>query len=144
MLFRMFDITNKEMLGRLIVFITALVCFWISTYMIRSERKLLKKCVITKGTVKEIGKKFIDSRTKRYQYYPVIEFDTNNGPVNFHANEGFGGSSYEVGEQVEILYNPKNPKEAQINKFTYKWGLITLLITVGAVNVLLLIVSLLP
>ncbi|EFL36967.1 predicted protein [Streptomyces viridochromogenes DSM 40736] len=54
--------------------------------------------------------------------YPVIEFTSNDGtPRKFRDAAGTNPPSYEVGEQVEVLYRADSPEDARINGFASLW-----------------------
>ena len=55
-------------------------------------------------------------------YYPHISFETENDKnINFRSSVGTNPPSYSVGDSVEILYDPKNPQNAQIKSFVSQW-----------------------
>ncbi len=54
-------------------------------------------------------------------YSPVIEFDANGETYSFEGDNASYPPAYEVGEQVNIIYDPANPDTAQINKWTERW-----------------------
>lgn len=48
-------------------------------------------------------------------YYPVVEFRSEDGRGHsVQLTEGSSPASYEVGEDVTVLYNPEHPLEARI------------------------------
>src|SRR5689334_15943186 len=52
-------------------------------------------------------------------YYPVVEYRSSEG--RFHSvqlTEGSSPASYEVGEDVTILYDPQHPLDARIKSFS--------------------------
>ncbi|MEV4925001.1 DUF3592 domain-containing protein [Streptomyces roseoverticillatus] len=54
--------------------------------------------------------------------YPVIEFTSADGtPRKFQDSAGSNPPSYEVGEQVEVLYRADSPEDARINGFASLW-----------------------
>ncbi|MCC3773838.1 DUF3592 domain-containing protein [Streptomyces sp. UNOB3_S3] len=54
--------------------------------------------------------------------YPVIEFTPADGtPRKFRDSAGSNPPSYEVGEQVEVLYRPGSPEDARIKGFLSLW-----------------------
>jgi len=51
-------------------------------------------------------------------YYPVVEFSANDGKRrSVQLNEGSSSPQYEVGDEVEVLYDPKHPLDARIKSF---------------------------
>ena len=67
-------------------------------------------------------------------YYPVIEFKPNDGPAT-RFTDGVGAlpPDYEVGAQVEVLYNPADVHDAQLNSWMRLWFAPTLLAGIGVV-----------
>lgn len=54
-------------------------------------------------------------------YSPVIEFNVNGQTYSFEGDSASNPPAYEVGEEVSVLYHPKDPDTAQINKWTERW-----------------------
>jgi len=51
-------------------------------------------------------------------YYPVVEFVAMDGKRrSVKLNEGSSSPSYEVGEEVTVLYEPDHPSDARIKSF---------------------------
>ncbi|MER6015450.1 DUF3592 domain-containing protein [Streptomyces bluensis] len=54
--------------------------------------------------------------------YPVVEFTSADGtPRKFQDSTGSNPPSYEVGEQVEVLYRADSPQDARIKGFASLW-----------------------
>ena len=72
---------------------------------------LKKRCTEkTIGTVVEIVCREQSDYT-RPTYFPVIEYQAGDSTVSQMSNSGEYPSKYEVGDQVEIYYNPNNVQE---------------------------------
>ena len=55
-------------------------------------------------------------------YAPVVSFQTRDGStVYYRSNYHSSPPAYDVGEQVNVIYDPANPNTAQINKWTERW-----------------------
>ena len=54
-------------------------------------------------------------------YSPVIEFSANGQAYTFESSNASYPPEYEVGEQVQVLYDPSDPETAQINKWSERW-----------------------
>lgn len=66
-------------------------------------------------------------------YAPVISFRTNDGQtVEFKSRNSSTRPAHAVGETVEVLYNPRNPQEAEINSFSSLWLATIILSGLGA------------
>lgn len=67
-------------------------------------------------------------------YTPRIFFVTATGETfDFYSRTSTNFSLYSSGEKVRILYNPKNPYEAELDKFFPLWGGCTTLIFLGLI-----------
>jgi hypothetical protein len=65
-------------------------------------------------------------------YYPVVEFKPNDGrPVQFTSGIGSSPPDYAEGEQVAVLYDPENPRQAYIHSWKRLWFAPTLLTVIG-------------
>lgn len=63
------------------------------------------------GTVVE---NYIDSEGEGY--FPVVKFRTPDGNiVKFRENVGSSPPKFQIGQYVDVLYDPSNPENAQIN-----------------------------
>jgi hypothetical protein len=70
-------------------------------------------------------------------YYPVVEYHTPQGETfRFKGSTGSGVPEFEVGTPVELVYNPKNPSEAQLVNFSQFWLGPAVVIAVGLVFLL--------
>lgn len=55
-------------------------------------------------------------------YSPVIEFTANDDRTyTFEGDTASDPPAYDVGEEVNVLYDPNDPDTAQINKWTERW-----------------------
>ena len=116
----------------------------------------LKRYSLARGAARAQGKVVDNRRTlstdsgegrRRFEttsetFHPVVEFATPAGEiVRFIGSTGGAGApEYQVGERVEVLYDPRNPRRAQMAAFSQLWlgpvvvsaaGLIFLLMGVG-------------
>lgn len=81
-----------------------------------------------------------DNGTTSGAYYPVVEFKPADGrPVRFTDGVGSFPPDYDVGEQVDVLYNPADDFEARINSWKRLWLAPTLLTTVGALPIFIFV-----
>lgn len=102
--------------------LTAMISTWWGIYLLQRSLRLRKSGKITMGTITRLG----------YQGYRLrsvfIEFKINKGrKVEIDAGAvTFGGytrqaAMYQVGVQVAVIYNPKNPTEATIYLWEHLW-----------------------
>ncbi len=71
-------------------------------------------------------------------YSPVIEFDASGQTYSFEGDNASYPPAYEVGEEVNVLYDPANPDTAQINKWTERWLLPIIIIPAMLITALIL------
>ncbi len=51
-------------------------------------------------------------------YYPVVEYVSSDGKLhNVQLSEGSSTPSYEIGDEVTVLYEPEHPLDARIKSF---------------------------
>lgn len=85
-------------------------------YLYQDKQAFLKKAEVTQGTVVEL----LSTKSKNsISYCPVIEFITKTGKkIKISSSVSSNPPSYNVGENVEVLYDPINPNKADINGFS--------------------------
>lgn len=95
------------------------------------KKAFLEKAETVQGTVIEmIAKRSDDSTT----YSPVVSFKTKTGQdITFTSSVSSSPPSYSVNETVEVLYDPSDPSDANINGFTSLWLSVLILGILGAV-----------
>lgn len=65
-------------------------------------------------------------------YCPVIEFTTQAGePVKFFANVCSSPPAYEIGEDVEVFYDPQDIKRVQMSSFWAQYTGVLVLSCIG-------------
>ncbi|WP_281232747.1 DUF3592 domain-containing protein [Flavobacterium gelatinilyticum] len=88
-------------------------------YLYLDKKDFLKNAETVQGTVVELISKRSDNSIT---YAPVISFTTKEGnKIEFTSSVSSNPSSYNVGESVEVLYDPKAPNKANINGFSSLW-----------------------
>lgn len=93
-----------------------------------NTRSFIATSVTTQGTVINfIRRSSTSNRTtssRGYVYYPVIKFTPPSGdPITFESNSGSSSPEFRLGEQVEVLYNPKKTDSPMINSSFSLWFL---------------------
>jgi hypothetical protein len=57
-----------------------------------------------------------------YLYYPVVQFRIPSGQaISFQSSVGKSRAGYSVGQQVKVLYDARNPQEAEIDSLSSLW-----------------------
>lgn len=120
--------------GLLFATIAAIVLVATSGFLSDAER--------TDGTVVDLESRISTSRDsdgyrrERELWYPTVEFITPDGQtVTFASSSGSSPPSHEVGDQVEVAYDPGDPSDARIASFVSLYLLPTIF---GGLGVLLL------
>ena len=68
----------------------------------------------------------------KYLYRPVIHFKAANGrTIKFMANFSSRPAPFQIGEQVEVIYDPNQPQKASINRFLYRWFAVMMCFSFG-------------
>jgi hypothetical protein len=69
-------------------------------------------------------------------YYPVVQFVASDGKRrNVKMNEGSSSPSYEVGDEVVVLYEPEHPLDARIKSFGSAAGMWILPVITGIIGI---------
>ncbi len=104
-------------------------------FAVQNTRSFVGEAVSAQGTVVDL----VQSRSSsdsgdRYTYAPVVRFDTAQGEtVTFTSSVASSPPSYRVGETVDLLYSPTEPKRARIRDWFSLWGVATILGSLGTV-----------
>ena len=65
-------------------------------------------------------------------YHPVVEFtDAAGAVVRFTEGVGSLPPDYAAGEQVTVVYNPQDPKDARVYTWKRVWFVPTLFVVIG-------------
>jgi hypothetical protein len=101
-----------------IVFLTVAVVVSLTTagFLAGAER--------TEGVVVDVVERTTTDRDsdgftrRRTSFYPVVEFTAPDGnPVVFESDVGSSPSSHQVGDRVEVAYDPGEPSDARLTGF---------------------------
>ena len=77
-----------------------------------------------------------DSSQFTRSYHPVVRFSSGQGQtVVFTDGVGSYPEAYQVGETVEVLYDPQDPEDAMIPSWSGLWGASTVFIVVGMIPI---------
>jgi uncharacterized protein DUF3592 len=104
-----------------------------SVYSILSTRAFLANAISADGVVIGLEERW-DSDDGGYTYYPRVRFQTEGG--QFHEFTGDVGSSppsFDIGETVEVLFDPAAPASARIDSFMQLWFVSLILGAIGVV-----------
>lgn len=105
-----------------------------------STRSFVASSVLTQGKIIALVERLSTDSDgdSSFVYYPVVRFTTNAGePTVFEANAGSNPPAFTLGQQVEVLYSPQNPKEARIDSWLELWLFPTIFTSIGLIFVLI-------
>jgi Protein of unknown function (DUF3592) len=99
-------------IGVVLLAVTAVTAFFTLRFVTGSER--------ADGTVVDLHESY-DSEEDRTSYYPIVRFETADGrQIRFESDVS---TSDDVGDTVEVLYDPDDPEDAKLAGFFNLWGL---------------------
>ncbi len=109
----------------------------------RQSRKI-RQLVKTEGVVTQlirvrVRNSFVRTKTEtgtklepKYRYRAQVRFTAETGQkINLSSPVSYRPARHQVGEKVEVLFNPHNPAESWINGFWELWFLTFMLIFWG-------------
>jgi hypothetical protein len=114
----------------------AAFCLW-GVYAAYTSWRLQNEGVTTTGTVVRLEESN-SSEGGCCVYSPVIEFSANGQTHSFEGGNASDPPAYDVGEVVNVIYDPADPATAQINKWTERWLFPILIIPAMIVTALIL------
>jgi hypothetical protein len=96
----------------------------VSAFLFIHEKQFIEHAQTTSGKVIELGRSVSSNSNSRgsITYYPVVEFTTADGKrVVFSSNFSSNPPEFEVGEEVEVYYEPEKPSGAEVKSFFSQW-----------------------
>jgi len=102
-----------------------------SVYLAVERVDFLREAISANGKVIDL----VESRSDGSSTYaPVIAFKTFGGRrFEFKSNTSSNPPSYNIGENVDVLYLPSSPQTAKINGFFSIWGAVIISGVMGSV-----------
>lgn len=94
-------------------------CLW-GVYAAYTGWQLQTKGVTTPGIVVRLSE-HSDSDGGCCTYVPVIDFKVNERVYTIEGDTASYPPAYDVGEQVDVRYDPANPNTAQIDSLFERW-----------------------
>ena len=94
-------------------------CLW-GVYAAYTGWQLQTNGVTTPGTVVRLNEQS-DAEGGCCTYVPVVDFNVNDRVYTFEGDNASDPPAYQVGEQVNVRYDPTNPNTAQIDSFFERW-----------------------
>jgi hypothetical protein len=109
-----------------------LVMLSVSGYLFYQENEFLQHAQVGSGTVIALGRS--TSSKGGVTYYPVVSYRTSNGTVEeFSSLVSSNPAAYDVGEKVEVYYDPNRPQSAEIRGFFTQWFVVLIFGGLGLV-----------
>jgi len=113
--------------------IYGVVVFGITSHSVRATGYIVKFVAVRKGKLLPLDAGLSDTVKS-----PLIQFKTASGSIiEFIATATARSSSYTVGEQVPVAYNPADPKKCRIDAPWRVWSLPIILVGLGVVFIIL-------
>lgn len=107
--------TSKLRIVPWIFMIVGLVLLWFGYSTYTSTQQFLKVALKASGTVVEMREVY-DSEDGDYTYRPIIDFTDRRGVAHTYTSATSSyPPAYEVGDKVELLYDPQKPDQVSIN-----------------------------
>jgi len=94
-------------------------CLW-GVYAAYTGWLLQTKGVTTPGIVTRLDERS-SSEGGCCTYVPVVDFEVNDQVYTLEGDNASYPPAYEVGEQVDVRYDPTNPNTAQIDSLFARW-----------------------
>jgi hypothetical protein len=113
---------NRLYIGCVTIFANlffAAFCLW-GAYAASVSWRLQSSGEITTGVVTRLE----ESKTSEgfcCVYTPVVEFEAGGRTYSFEDDNASDSSDYQIGNQVQVRYDPADPNIAQINTFADRW-----------------------
>jgi hypothetical protein len=83
------------------------------------------------GTVVDVSRE-TDSDGDEF-FYPVVRFTTADGEqIEFKSDSGSNPASHSTGDEVDVLYDPDDPRDAQLSGFFDLWLFTIVPFAIGA------------
>jgi hypothetical protein len=83
----------------------------------RGQRRFLRRALQAIGVVQSLRPETLQRSTI---YFPVIQFTTTSGET-VTAESKTSRSGLFVGQKIQVLYDPNDPKNLEINSFWSRW-----------------------
>ncbi len=87
-----------------------LVFIGIGIFVISKGNHLRKACTV-EAIAKVVEIRTTTSAEDGDSYYPVLEYNANGQIMREESSIGSSNQKYQINDNVDILYNPENPKE---------------------------------
>ncbi len=115
-------------------FFIGLAMLGLGIYSTLYQRKFVKNGLITKGHVVEI----VPSESSSHTFSPRVIFkDNTNREISFISKVASSHPNNHVGQEVNVIYSPQFPHDAEINHWLNLWGGPIILLFLGTIFIAL-------
>ena len=91
--------------------------------------KFLAKCITVKGVI--VSHEYQTSRDEEnITSFPIFRFKLPQNETEYTVRSNVSGEMQE-GQEIEILYDPLNPKNAKINSLSHTWMIPIIVTSMG-------------
>lgn len=95
----------------------AAFCLW-GVFAAFTAYRLETTGAVTEGVVVGLDESSSDGSVT---YSPIVEFTVNDQTYTFDSGNSSSPPEYEIGESVNVRYDPADPNTAQIDKYSERW-----------------------
>ena len=122
-----------------IIFVLAgLIMLMIGIFLISTTFLFMNNAIKTKATIIDL----VDIGRDGGGLAPVFLFENEGGAfIKIESNTSSPIETFEVGDTIEIFYDPNNPYNAKINSFVQLWFIPTFLSLLGILFVILTLIN---
>lgn len=95
-----------------------------SYFVYNNINQFVQTAVITTGKVIDLtwSRSTSSSGSSSGVYYPVVRFETDRGQtIEFKGSTGSSPPSYKVGQDIKVIYSPKDPYRPEIDSLFSIW-----------------------
>jgi len=98
---------------KILLFIIAIAFIGVGVFLRINASEMAKRCTVenTATVIRNIEKEDYDDGETNVLYYPEFEYKVGDKTITKTSNSGTYPAKYNVGDKVEILYNPNNVDE---------------------------------
>jgi hypothetical protein len=125
----------------IILTIFAVVFLGVGIFEFHNSQVIVNSYETVTGTV--VGNDYLshtdpeDSARVTWTYHPVVQFTATNGrEVAFTDRAGSYPARYDVGETVEVYYNPDEPQDALVKDWMSLWWGPLIFLVIGSLPII--------
>lgn len=101
-----------------------------------NERAFVKKAAVSEAIIVDLIER--ESNSRQAIYSAVFSFKDENGEeFTIHSKSASWPPVGEIGDKIEVLYDPEDPNDAMENQFFSKWGRSVLIGGIGTFYLLI-------